>query len=432
MNTKKLLSTIKNRGFFHIVVSDVINKSLQFISSVIIIRIIDKYTYGLYAYSMNILSLVSLFAGLGIFSGMLQFCSESQDEDMKSRYFRFSLKFGLVVNAFLSLAILVFGLVGALSIPDARGIVIGVSFVPLMNTFFNFFVIYLRCKLMNKQYALLNNVNTLLYVLGIALGGILAGVYGIVCGIYLSAVITILVSVKLSGIKKTTQFQKKLLTMPQKKEIVKYAATCCAATGLSQLLYLLDVFLIGVIISSPDTVATYKVATQIPSALVFVPYAIITFVYPYFAQNNTNFLWIKKKYTELKKYMFIVNFIVAIVMLVFAEGIISLLYGTNYSDAVLPFRILSVSFFISASFRIPSGNILAMLRKVKMNLAISIIAGGANIILDIWLIQVMGSVGAAITTLAVVAISSMIGTIYLTKYLKKQSNAQVSEKNNAV
>ena len=77
---------------------------------------------------------------------------------------------------------------------------------------------------------------------------------------------------------------------------------------------------------------------------------------------------------------------------------------------------------ISATLRIPAGNILSMIRKVKVNLYISIISGIANIILDIVLIKLWGSVGAAIATILVVIISSVIAVNYLIIYLYKEDN----------
>ena len=77
-----------------------------------------------------------------------------------------------------------------------------------------------------------------------------------------------------------------------------------------------------------------------------------------------------------------------------------------------------VGYFISGTFRIPSGNILSSMKEVKVNFYNSIISGVANILLDIALIKKMGSNGAAIATVAVYIISSLISNIYLHKKLK--------------
>ncbi|MEG2342521.1 MAG: polysaccharide biosynthesis C-terminal domain-containing protein, partial [Bacilli bacterium] len=62
-------------------------------------------------------------------------------------------------------------------------------------------------------------------------------------------------------------------------------------------------------------------------------------------------------------------------------------------------------------------NILAMVHKVNVNLLISIITGISNIVLDVYLIQVWGSIGAAFATMFVVLLSSGLSAMYLFKYL---------------
>ena len=51
---------------------------------------------------------------------------------------------------------------------------------------------------------------------------------------------------------------------------------------------LLDVTCINHFIGDPAIVATYKVATQIPTALTFIPSSIMVFIFPYFVEHNDN------------------------------------------------------------------------------------------------------------------------------------------------
>jgi Na+-driven multidrug efflux pump len=55
---------------------------------------------------------------------------------------------------------------------------------------------------------------------------------------------------------------------------------------------------------------------------------------------------------------------------------------------------------------------------VKVNFYNSIVSGSANVVLDIILIKRYGSNGAAIATVLIFIISSIISNIYLRKYLK--------------
>ena len=151
------------------------------------------------------------------------------------------------------------------------------------------------------------------------------------------------------------------------------------SNALSQILYLLDVYLIGVYIQDSQVIASYKAATLIPSALTFIPLGIITFIYPYFAENNLNYNWLKEKMIVLFKVLAAVNGAISLGLIILAPWIIKLLWGAEYMDSLASFRILAFNYFLSGTFRIPAGNILAMLKNVKVNLIVSVLAGTANI-----------------------------------------------------
>ena len=56
--------------------------------------------------------------------------------------------------------------------------------------------------------------------------------------------------------------------------------------ALSQLLYLLDLFVIGIVDPQETIIASYKVATVIPTALIFIPNSLVIYIYPYFAEHK--------------------------------------------------------------------------------------------------------------------------------------------------
>ena len=113
--------------------------------------------------------------------------------------------------------------------------------------------------------------------------------------------------------------------------------------------------------------------------MVFIPTAIVTYIYPYFASKKDDADWCMRNYKLLVKYFGMFNFIVSITLMVLAEPIITLLYGTQYVDAVLCFRILAINYFFSATFRIISGNLLVTQRKLGFNLFVNIIGGSLDV-----------------------------------------------------
>ena len=190
-------------------------------------------------------------------------------------------------------------------------------------------------------------------------------------------------------------------------------------------MYLLDIFLIGIILKEEEIVASYKTATLIPFTLTFIPLSVMIFAYPYFAKNFKDTGKVKNHFYEMQKYLIILNLIISSILVIFAPLIIKTIFGSQYLDSIVPFRILSIGYFIAGSFRIPAGNVIASIRKVKINLYNSILSGVLNILLDIVLIYKLRSTGAAIATTSIFIISSVISNTYLFIYFKKHNLSQI-------
>ena len=117
------------------------------------------------------------------------------------------------------------------------------------------------------------------------------------------------------------------------------------------------------------------------------------------------------------------NLFISATMFIGAPLIVKLLFGVEYLDCVPIFRLLSVNYFFSGTFRILSGNLLVTQRKLKFNLIVAVIACSVNIIADYFFIQWWGAIGAAIATCSVVLLTSIMNTVYLVYTFRK--NAKV-------
>ena len=115
------------------------------------------------------------------------------------------------------------------------------------------------------------------------------------------------------------------------------------------------------------------------------------------------------------------NICISLVLIVFAPYIVKLLFGTQYLDAVPVFRILSFSYFFSGTFRVIGGNLLVTQRKLRFNTAVAVISGIINIVADLLFIKWWGAVGAALATISVVVVTSVMNTVYLLKVLYSKS-----------
>jgi O-antigen/teichoic acid export membrane protein len=420
---KKILLKLIKKGFFHIFGSNVINKIIQFGSSIFLVRLISKQDFGIFSYAQNILNIFMLFSGLGSTYALMQFGSQDQSVSKKNSYFRYSLKLGVLFNIVLSISLLMYGLYFTSQLKLKYTIILMIA-MPIFMYCFEFIQIYFRTSLLNIEFSRLSTINTLLIFIFSVLGALYCSLFGIVAGMYLAYFISIIVGWFLLRVKTSFKIQKNILSQEEKKEFLSYSLLSMFNNVVSQVTYLVDLFLIGLLLKEATTLATYKAATLIPFALNFIPTSIMVFVYPYFVKKQNDLKWIKNKFKILQKYLLLFNFSITVLLLVISSFIFKILFGTQYMDSVFLFKILMIGYFISSSFRNPAGNVLSMMKKVKFLLSTNVIMGIINILLDIIMIKFFSVTGAALTNVIIIFLTSLIYNMYLYKILNEIDNWQ--------
>lgn len=112
--------------------------------------------------------------------------------------------------------------------------------------------------------------------------------------------------------------------------------------------------------------------------------------------------------------------IICIGLIIFAKPIFAILFGSQYYDAIPVYVILVIGLFFTSALKGPCANILSALRKIKINIVTNTCCVVVNFISNIFFIQLLGVLGAAITTTATNIIVSIVYVIYLKRYLKRK------------
>lgn len=413
-NLQKLYKT----GFFHIFTANVINKILLFCNGIFIVKVLSKESFGIYSYSQNLLSLFLLFSGLGINNGLLQFASRSSKEERED-IFRFTFKLGVMINIILTGIVILYCKFGNFKIEEGRKILFYMIGFPIFTIIIDSFLIYWRAELRNKEMSILSIINTSSTVIFMIAGGYLYDLQGVILGKYIGFIIVVVVIVKYTTLEKIKSYLLKTkLTFRLKKEIIKYSFAAQVNNSIISFIHMIDIFSIGLLIGDKYILASYKAANIIPFGLEFIPASIMMYIYPYFVINNKNKEWISRNYkkviyTLLGMNLFIVGFI-----LIFGKFIILKVFGQEYIDSIKIFKVLCIGYFFTGTFRILGANILFTLGKPKFNIYSSVIACISNIILNYFLIQKYGSVGAAYATVIVFIIWSIFVNLFIWRELK--------------
>lgn len=415
-----MLKKIFKSGFLHIFASEVINKILIFLSGIVLVRIIPKEEYGSYAYAQNIYNFFMIASGLGLTSGLLQICCE-RDEENAWEYYKKGYRYAELFNLLLGILIFLISYVITFPLENANKYFRLFSLLPIMYISVELIQIYNRYTMQNQKYSYLSILNTgLVFGLGV-IGALLYKVEGLIIFQCLGYILTDVFAVKIQKFPLGKLIKKCKNFLSDWNILIKLSLVSMLNNSASVILYNLDVFVLGIVMTEETVVASYKVATYIPNALSFIPTALVVYIYPYFAQNSENTGWVKKNYIRLVKWFALFNFLLVMLLFVAAPWIIRLVFGNQYIDSLNVFRILIISYFFNATFRNTTGNILASQRKYKTNLIIGILSGVINVLGDFILIPQYGGEGAAITTLMVTISASFFMVVSFFYYLHKKA-----------
>lgn len=140
-NTVILIKNLAQRGLMHMFGANVFNKIISFSGTILLVRILSKGEYGVYAYVQNILSFFLLLNGLGVVSGLLQYGSVYRNSPLMYAFFKYGLRRGVIANIILAFGI---GLFGLLFVKDSSTSILFViiSFIPVFTIIYEIFQIY--------------------------------------------------------------------------------------------------------------------------------------------------------------------------------------------------------------------------------------------------------------------------------------------------
>lgn len=403
---------LSKTGFFHIFGSSVINKIISFLSNIILLHLLTKNEYGIFTYTWNIYSILILTNGLGMESAILQLCSEkNEDINFCNRITTYGSKVGVRFNIILCIFLAILGCFIPLSYVGANTLLKLLCFLPIFQLLYNLSCVVLRYQKNNRAYSIITVINTTCLLIGSVIGILFFREKGMILGYYFAYVISIIVG---NRYFKVCVYNK--IADPgrqDKKDLISIGLVTMVNNGISELLYLLDVFVLGIVACDETVLASYKVSTIIPTALSFIPLSLMIYVYPYFAEHKDDKDWCMTNYRKIILGFGGFNLLLSTILFFGANLIITILFGYKYIDAVPVFKLLVVNYFISGTFRIVSGNLLVTQRKLKFNTVVAIASGVVNVVADFYFIQWWGSFGAALATILVVIISSVMSTSYL-------------------
>ena|GEM_PF-2716713 len=397
---------------------------ISFVASMVLTRGLGTEQYGLYSYAIWLSALAGYFSNLGLGEMSRRFIPEGigrQSTREPAGFAQLALVFRIATALVVGFAIIIssgywarlsgdsgdrfiFILVAASILPDALQQALVAIFKGFQKFDYSLYISLVMYPLRLVLIILLVNLGfgvQEIFILNIA-----TLTLGVLVSFYL---LRHLVPLKIL-------FSPSLLSSDRKKEALKYSF---AVGGVILIGYLVsqqaEVFFIGLYCSVED-VGFYTLAFRIGSLAGLLPAAFTYVLLPAIAEQfgKRDMEKMKSIYLNSLRYLMIVALPLATGGIALADSLITVLYGAEYSPAIILFQIICLptaiySISMLSDYFIRGINHPGFLLKTMVIFAI------LNIGLSYWLIPRYGILGATIANIVIIVPTLPVYTIFIYK-----------------
>ena len=380
---------------------------------------IAKEEYGLIAFGMTILAFLAPFVGAGMHQGLARYGSISKSQSGKRTLFQYAFKRGLLYTFLLiSLVIVLSPLID--KILEGASIYLAILSFQLLSLFLlQMIQIYCRLLYLNKLFAQIDMLNSLFLLLSVlVMCSLFGGIGYVVSLIAIPTLTSIYFIFKLKPYKVMGLSFKDLEI--NKMAFLSYGLYLSAGSVIAQLLFAVDILIIGYVLNDAASVAQYKASNIIPFSFLIIASAVLATDYVKLARaSEENPFFLKKYYFNYLKLFGILGFGIIVFFYLFSDDLMQI-FGNQYKGHPYLMFIFSMGVVGGIMFRIPMGNMLSAIGWPKTNAIFSLIVFIINIFASYYMVLQYGIEGAAMTTSFLMWFSGLLSLAAFFYYLRQK------------
>jgi O-antigen/teichoic acid export membrane protein len=371
------------------------------VTSLVLVRILGPEEFGVFALALSLAGVVSILARFGIPGSVARFIAENrQDRDACAALLRDSVRLTLVTASLAAAALFV----AAGPIADAydnrdlvwalRGVAISMFAEALLAVYLKAFIAVGRIAV-NLRLVFLESLAESAASIALVVAGTEAAgaAFGRAIGYSVGAAIAAIAAIRVFG-KASRSRRQAAGEAHRKRALVGYALPLLVIDGIYGLFARVDVLVIGAILNT-TAVGLYAAPLRLIPPLSSVAQAIADSVSP--LQALTDVGRRVDAFVSSMRWLVVVYAGVSVPLVVWAEPIVSLLFGPDYDGSADVLRLLAPFVFLGGLAPLVSTTV-NFLGEATRRIPIAVGALVTNVAIDLTLIPVIGIEAAAIGT----------------------------------
>ena len=384
--------------------ASLLSRGFSFLASWIALQMISNKELGVVLFAFNIISFIIPLSGFGLYQSYIRFAAISDSLKEKEQIFNYVLKKGTSISFLITF--LIIGICSQIEFNFKNTFVYIslLSFIILPSFFLEMIRAKLRLQHNNKLFAKSEVIQSLILILTVFTLTYFFKENGYLISLLITPILVCIF------FNKHLLTKNKLPTIDLKFDFWKYGFFASLSNVVTQLLFIVDILLIGYLLNDAEMVTQYRYISLIPFSLLFLPRVFMTTDFIYFTENIKNVNYIKN---YIKSYMLLFSCI-SIFILVFCyffSAEILEIFDPSFVKHVDSFFYLIAGVCGIFIFRGLFGNLLSSIGKAHVNFYITSIALILNLVSNYYLIPKYGIKGAAITTACLMWITGVLSLL---------------------
>ncbi len=411
---KSAFERFRHEAGLHFFVSSLLVKALSFFTSWLALRLLDNEELGRAIYAYQLIAFLLPFMGLGIGSGLLRYGGMKSNREEQDIMLVEVLRKGLLINLVLMLLLWLFSGPLLMRVEGAYTYLQIFSFMLLANYLLELVKIYALTIKKNAYFAYAESTHAILLLLFVVAGARFADVKGYALAFVLAPLLTVFIWFFSLGVPRKLFFRPLRRSMLS-KEIWRYGFYTSLGNVATQLLFVIDLLLVGALLNDPLAVTTYKYISLIPFSALFLSQIYMRAHFVELSRRMEEAVFIRR---FIRRYHLVFLLLFAFFFgfcFVFSVPLLRL-FDAAFVRYVSAFWVLC--FGVGGIFLLRGlyGNLLSAAGKSHLNFYIALFSLLLNLVLNLYLIPVYGLWGAAFTSAVVMWFSGLLSLFFFRRY----------------
>ena len=403
-----------NRSGSYVFLATILGRILSFIASWIALKFIENDALGVVLFAYNIILFVIPISGFGLHQSLIRYGSLAKSSEDKDSILAYVFKKGIVACLVLITIVISISLFINFKFENTLFYIVLLSFTIIPSYLLEIIRAQFRLQHNNKSFAFTEGVQSVILLLSVLLLSYLYKELGYAIALLLTPLLTSIVFFKSLNINNLIYKKIKVINF----QFWKYGFFASLSNVVTQLLFVIDILLIGFILSNTEMVTNYRYVSIIPFSLLFLPRVFIATDFVAFTEKIYDAQYIFKYIKSYVLFFTVVSLLILLFSWLFSVQILGLLDKefTQFSDTFIILMIGICGIFILRGL---FGNLLSSIGKAHLNYYIATLALVINICANFYLIPKYGIKGAAITSAILMWFTGLLSYLLFIKLYKK-------------